>query len=84
MERAVRKSLKRVEEFARRAGIGAAGVGVADLRGEEIEEAMGGARAGGGDEGRGAINEGNELIHSCCYCNLMGKPLVFSMTPNPS
>ena len=45
--------LKPIEEFPRRARIGAARVRVPDLRGEEFEEAIGGARAGGGDKGRG-------------------------------
>ena len=43
--------LEPIEEFRRRARIGAARVRVADLRGEEFEEAIGGALAAGGDEG---------------------------------
>ena len=46
--------LKPIEEFRRGARIGAARVRVPDLRGEEFEEAIGGARAGGGDKGGGA------------------------------
>ena len=50
----------------RRARIGAARVRVADLRGEEFKEAIGGALAGGGDEGGGAIgDDGGELVHGC-------------------
>ena len=49
--------LKPIEEFHRGARIGAARVRVPDLRGEEFEEAIGGARAGGGDEGRGVRGE---------------------------
>jgi hypothetical protein len=39
--------LKPIEEFRRRTRIGAAGVGVPDLRGEEFEEAIGCARRQG-------------------------------------
>ena len=46
--------LKPIEEFRRGARIGAARVRVPDLRGEEFEEAIGGALAGGRDKGRGA------------------------------
>jgi hypothetical protein len=57
--------LKPIEEFRRRARIGAARVRVPDLRGEEFEEAIGGARAGGGGERRGVIKEdGDELVHA--------------------
>jgi len=41
--------LKPIEEFRRGARIGSAGVRVPDLRGEEFEETIRGARAGGGD-----------------------------------
>jgi hypothetical protein len=44
--------LKPVEEFRRGSRIGATGVRVSNLRGEEFEEAIRGARAGGGDQGR--------------------------------
>jgi hypothetical protein len=54
---------KPVEEFFRRARIGAAGIRISDLRREEFKEAIGGARALGGDEGRGAIGDGDELVH---------------------
>ena len=57
--------LKPIEEFRRRARIGAARVRVPDLRGEEFEEAIGGARAGGGDQGRSAKgNDGSKLVHA--------------------
>ena len=46
--------LKPVEEFRRGARIGAAGVRVADVGGEEFEEAIRRARTGGGDQGRSA------------------------------
>jgi hypothetical protein len=46
-----------------RARIGAARVRIPDLRREEFEEAIGGARAVGGNEGRCVIGEGDELIH---------------------
>jgi hypothetical protein len=56
--------LKPVEEFRRRAGIGAARVRVSDLRREEFEEAIGRARASGRYEGRGARGrDGGEPIH---------------------
>jgi hypothetical protein len=44
--------LKPVEEFRRGARISAARVRVPDLRGEEFEEAIRGARTSGGDKGR--------------------------------
>src|SRR5215204_532391 len=44
--------------------IGPAGVGVADLGGEEFEEAVGGAVPSGGDEGWGLRGgKGSELVH---------------------
>ncbi len=46
--------LKPIEEFRRRARIGAARVRVPDLRGEEFEEAIGSAEAGRGDK-RGGV-----------------------------
>jgi hypothetical protein len=52
-----------VEEFFRRARIGAPRVRVPDLGREEFKEAIGGALAGGGDKGVGAVGEGDELIH---------------------
>ena len=52
-----------IEEFDGGARIGAARVRVADIGGEEFKEAIGGALADGGDEGRGARNDGNELVH---------------------
>ena len=56
--------LKPIEEFRRGARIGAARVRVSDLRGEEFEEAIRGARAGGDDKGRGAReDDGGELVH---------------------
>ena len=55
---------KPVEEFRRRARVGAARVRVPDLRGEEFEEAIGGARAGGGDKGgRGRDDDADEPIY---------------------
>jgi hypothetical protein len=40
-------------------------VRVSDLRGEEFEEAIGGARAGGGDKGRGGRGDNRgELVHA--------------------
>ena len=53
-----------VEEFDGGARIGAARVRIPDLRGEEFEEAIGGALTGRGDQRRGAIGEGDELIHA--------------------
>ena len=44
-----------VEEFDGRARIGAARVRIPDLRLEEFKEAIGGARAVGGDKGGGAV-----------------------------
>jgi hypothetical protein len=59
---------KPVEEFFRRARIGAARVGIPDLRGEEFKEAVGGTLAGGGGEGRGAVaDDGDELVHFLCF-----------------
>ena len=56
--------LKPIEEFPRRARIGAARVRVPDLRGEKFEEAIGRAQAGCGNKGRGAVNaQGYELVH---------------------
>ena len=55
---------KPIEEFRRGARIGAARVRVPDLRGEEFEEAIRGARAGGGDQGRGTRgDERREMVH---------------------
>ena len=53
-----------IEEFRRCARIGAARVRVPDLSGEEFEEAIGGARAGGGDEG-GSVgsDDRGEVVH---------------------
>jgi hypothetical protein len=45
--------LKPIEEFRRGVGVGAARMRIPDLCSEEFEEAIGGVRAGGGDEGRG-------------------------------
>src|SRR5271166_3691040 len=60
--------LKPIEEFRRRSHIGAAGVRVPDLRGEEFEEAIGGTRASGGDKGRGTEgDERNELVHNVFF-----------------
>jgi hypothetical protein len=52
------------QKFVRRLRIGAPRVLVTDVRGEEFEEAVGSARAGGGDKGRGAISEWDELVHA--------------------
>jgi len=49
--------LKPIEEFRRRARIGAARVRVLDLRGEEFEETIGRTLAGDGNDGRGARGE---------------------------
>jgi len=47
-----------------RAGRGrAAGVGIADIGGEEFREAIGRALAGGGYQGRGAVGENDEMGH---------------------
>jgi hypothetical protein len=46
------------QETADGAGIGLAGVRVADGGGEELDEAPGGALAGGSDEGRQASGQG--------------------------
>ena len=43
--------LQPIEEFYRRARIGAARVRIADVGGEKFKEAIGGALARGGDEG---------------------------------
>ncbi len=44
--------------------VGAARVCVPDLRGEEFEEATGGAGAGCGEKGRGAsVDNKRELVH---------------------
>jgi len=53
------------EEFDRRAGIGAARVRVANVGGEEFKEAVGRPRVGGGDQCRGAVGDGDELVHGC-------------------
>jgi hypothetical protein len=52
------------EEFLRRTSIGPARVRVADVGGEEFEEAHRGALAGGGDQSRdGKRGKGDQLIH---------------------
>ena len=55
--------LQPIEEFDGGARIGAARVRIADIGGEEFKEAIGGALADGGDEGGGAVSEGNKLAH---------------------
>ena len=56
--------LNPIEKLRRRARIGAAGVRVANVGGEEFKEAIGRALADGGDEGGGAVGDyGNELVH---------------------
>ena len=56
--------LQPIEEFHGGARIGAARVRIADIGGEEFKEAIGGALADGGDEGGGAVGDGdNELVH---------------------
>jgi len=56
--------LKPIEEFRRGSHIGAAGVRVPDLRGEEFEEAVRGARARGRNKGGGVRRDGgDEVIH---------------------
>jgi hypothetical protein len=53
-----------VEELDGRARIGAARVRVANVGGEEFEEAIGGSFALGGDKNGGAIGgAGDELVH---------------------
>ena len=60
--------LKPIEEFRRGSHIGAAGVRVPDLRGEEFEEAIRGARAGGGYEGgRVGGDEGREKLFDAWF-----------------
>jgi hypothetical protein len=54
--------LKPVEEFDGRARIGAARMRIANVGGEEFKEAIGRARAGGCNEGRGAVDDGDELV----------------------
>jgi hypothetical protein len=62
-----------VEEFDRRARVGAARVRIAKIGGEEFKEAIGGARAGVGDEGGGAVGEGDELVHCADFDLSSGK-----------
>jgi hypothetical protein len=50
--------------LAGRARIGAARVRVANVGGEEFEEAIGGAFTGGADEGKGAVGDGRDLVHA--------------------
>ena len=53
------------QEFIGGAGIGAARVRVADIGGEEFEEAHAGALAGGGDElGHAWCGYWDELVHA--------------------
>src|SRR6202030_1805955 len=60
--------LKPIKEFRRRSHTSAAGVRVSDLGGEEFEEAIGGARAGGGDQGGSARgDDGDELAHAATF-----------------
>ena len=74
-----------------RASIGAAGVRVPDLRGEEFEEAIGGALAGGGDDRRQADRwESGELVqgvllHAYCTSGSLSslQPSVRPTTRNP-
>jgi len=54
---------KPVEELDGGARIGAAGVRIADIGGEEFKEAIGRALADGGDKGGGAVGgDGCELV----------------------
>ena len=82
--------LKPVEEFHGRARIGAARVRVADVGGEEFKEAIGGALAGGGDEGGGAVGEGDELVHAHAWLPSKSKFAAansrasFSFQPSPA
>jgi hypothetical protein len=55
---------KSVEEIARSTRIGAARMRIPDLRGEEFKEAIRGARANGGDQGGGAVGDGDKLVHA--------------------
>ena len=64
--------LQPVEEFDGGARIGAARVRIADIGGEEFKEAIGRALADGGDEGRGAVGEGDELIHRSINPSISG------------
>ena len=54
------------QKFAHRLRVGAAGVAVANVGGEEFDEALLRALAGGDDEGRGGVGraEGDELSYS--------------------
>ena len=64
-----RRGLAPAEELADRLGIGGPGVGVADIDGEEFEEAAGGVVADVGDDGRDAQPVGPrcEGDRSTCY-----------------
>ena len=53
-----------IEEFDGDARIRATRVRVTDIGGEEFKEAIGGALADGGDEGRGAVGEDDKLGHN--------------------
>ena len=55
--------LQPIEEFDGGARIGAAGVRIADIGGEEFKEAIRRALAARGDKGRSAFGEGNKLVH---------------------
>ena len=65
---------KPVEEFDGRARIGASRVRIPDLGGEEFKEAIGSARASGGDKRGGAIGEGGELVHLFVITPQIGVP----------
>src|ERR1019366_10104271 len=59
--------MKPVEEFDGRARIGAAGVRIANVGGEEFKEALGGAFASGGDQRGGGGGEGDKLVHLAAF-----------------
>ena len=67
--------LKPVEEFRRRARIGATRVRIPDLGCEEFEEAIGGARTDGGNKGgRVEFDCGNKLFSLQCIVGVNRQP----------
>ena len=65
-------------EIANVDGVGGAGVGVADLRGEEFEDAEGGARAGIGEQCRyHGFRVDDRQLFSLTRCRQSGRaPLI--------
>src|SRR5271166_4178199 len=80
------RRLKPIEEFRRRARIGAARVRVPDLRGKEFEETIGGACARCRDKCGGVrSDEGGELVHAVTPC-IFQSGWIIRMSPasNPA